>query len=74
MMFRFVLRVLLLGFLSAVIASAQTLADRLGYPPGTKLIIVHADDLGETHAVNAATIKAKLSELRTAIAAAPPAR
>src|SRR5207248_9744367 len=38
--------------------SAQTLADRLGYPPGTKLIIVHADDLGETHAVNAAAIKA----------------
>src|SRR6476620_6186875 len=36
---------------------AQTLADRLGYPPGTKLIIVHADDLGETHAVNAAAIK-----------------
>ena len=37
--------------------SAQTLADRLGYPPGTKLIIVHADDLGETHAVNAPVIK-----------------
>src|SRR3954470_813961 len=37
--------------------SAQNLADRLGYPPGTKLIIVHADDLGETHAVNAAAIK-----------------
>src|ERR1700758_3554880 len=38
--------------------SAQTLADRLGYPPGTKLLIVHADDLGETHAVNAAALKA----------------
>src|ERR1700730_13069161 len=38
--------------------SAQTLAERLGYPPGTKLIVVHADDLGETHAVNAAAIKA----------------
>lgn len=37
---------------------AQTLAERIGYPPGTKLIIVHADDLGETHAVNAAAIKA----------------
>ena len=29
-----------------------------GVPPGTKLIIVHADDLGETHAVNAAAMKA----------------
>jgi chitin disaccharide deacetylase len=38
--------------------SAQSLAQKLGYPPGTKLIIVHADDLGETHAVNAAAIKA----------------
>jgi predicted glycoside hydrolase/deacetylase ChbG (UPF0249 family) len=38
--------------------SAQTLVERLGYPTGTKLIVVHADDLGETHAVNAASIKA----------------
>jgi hypothetical protein len=30
----------------------------LGYTSGTKLIIVHADDLGETHAVNAAAMKA----------------
>src|SRR5436190_17944590 len=52
---------LLLGayflFISPLSMSAQTLADRLGYPPGTKLIIVHADELGETHAVNAAAIK-----------------
>ena len=38
-------------------ACAQTLADRLGYPADTKLLIVHADDLGETHAVNAAAIQ-----------------
>src|SRR6266567_1311686 len=43
---------------SPMTISAQTLADHLGYPPGTNLIIVHADDLGETHAVNAAAIKA----------------
>jgi chitin disaccharide deacetylase len=56
---RFISRILLVGLLfSTVAVSAQTLADRLGYPPGTKLIIVHADDLGETHAVNAAAIKA----------------
>jgi len=54
-----ILRFLLVGLLSSMAAlSAQTLAERLGYPPGTKLIIVHADDLGETHAVNAAAIKA----------------
>ncbi len=54
-----ILRVLPLTLLlSTLAASAQTLADRLGYPSGTKLIIVHADDLGETHAVNAAAIKA----------------
>jgi predicted glycoside hydrolase/deacetylase ChbG (UPF0249 family) len=59
MNFPSILRALLASlFLSTFAASAQTLADRLGYPPGTKLIIVHADDLGETHAVNAATMKA----------------
>lgn len=47
----------LLWFISPLGSSAQTLADRLGYPPGTKLIVIHADDLGETHAVNAAAIK-----------------
>jgi chitin disaccharide deacetylase len=41
-----------------LVSSAQTLADRLGYPPGAKIVIIHADDLGETHAVNAAAIKA----------------
>ena len=52
-------RITLTGLLfSTLVLSAQTLADRLGYPPGTRLIIVHADDLGETHAVNAAAIKA----------------
>ena len=39
-------------------AAAQSLVERLGYPAGTKLIIIHADDLGETHAVNAAAIQA----------------
>src|SRR6201987_1830778 len=56
-----ILRVLLLGSLlptSLATLFAQTLVERLGYPPGTKLLIVHADDLGETHAVNAAALKA----------------
>jgi len=57
----FTLHAWLLGFLIPalpLVGSAQTLADRLGYPSGTKIVIIHADDLGETHAVNAAATKA----------------
>jgi predicted glycoside hydrolase/deacetylase ChbG (UPF0249 family) len=42
-------------------SSAQSkpspLAEQLGYPPEAKLLIVHADDLGVTHSVNAASIQ-----------------
>jgi predicted glycoside hydrolase/deacetylase ChbG (UPF0249 family) len=35
----------------------KTLAEQLGYPKDTKLLIVHADDLGMAHSINAASIK-----------------
>jgi predicted glycoside hydrolase/deacetylase ChbG (UPF0249 family) len=36
----------------------MSLVEKLGYSPKTKLLIVHADDLGFSHAVDAASIKA----------------
>ena len=35
----------------------RTLADRLGYRPAARLLIVHADDVAVTHSVNAAFIR-----------------
>ncbi len=38
-------------------APRQTLAERLGYGPAARLLIVHADDIAVTHSVNAAFIR-----------------
>jgi chitin disaccharide deacetylase len=46
----------------AIATQAQTapksLAERLGYARDAKLVVIHGDDLGMTHAVNEASIKA----------------
>lgn len=50
----------LLSFLCAQNAQAQTksVAERLGYPADTKLLILHADDLAVAHSVDSASFAA----------------
>jgi predicted glycoside hydrolase/deacetylase ChbG (UPF0249 family) len=56
-------RLLSIAFVSLALAStlsAQTksVAERLGYPANAKLLILHADDLGVAHSVDAASLDA----------------
>jgi predicted glycoside hydrolase/deacetylase ChbG (UPF0249 family) len=50
----------------------KSLAERLGYARDAKLVIVHADDLGMTHSVNAASIKGLESGLVTSASIMAP--
>lgn len=50
--------VVLLFVASTLSAQTKTVAERLGYPADAKLLILHADDLGVAHSVNAASLDA----------------
>ena len=39
-------------------AQNRNIAERLGYPAGAKLLILHADDLGAAHSIDAASLDA----------------
>lgn len=43
---------------STLPAQARTIAERLGHPANSKLLILHADDLGVAHSVNVASLDA----------------
>lgn len=45
-------------FASTLCAQPRTIAERLGYPAASKLLILHADDLGVAHSVDAASFEA----------------
>ena len=47
-----------LFFIASIATLAQTTAQKLGYGPNDKIIMVHADDIGMSHSVNTASIEA----------------
>jgi predicted glycoside hydrolase/deacetylase ChbG (UPF0249 family) len=57
--FNLALAILLLASpLSTAFAQTKTIAERLGYPADSKLLIIHADDLAVAHSEDAASLDA----------------
>jgi len=49
---------LILGLVTPMLGQNKTVAERLGYPADSKLLIIHADDLAVAHSVNSASFDA----------------
>ena len=49
---------LTLAAAASSLGAQRTVAERLGHPADAKLLIIHADDLGVAHSVNAASLAA----------------
>jgi hypothetical protein len=47
-----------LSLLTNALGQTKTIAERLGYPPDSKLLILHADDLAVAHSEDAASFEA----------------
>jgi len=57
--FNLVIAILLITFPSSTsFGQTKTVAERLGYPPNAKLLIIHADDLAVAHSEDAASFVA----------------
>src|SRR5437899_4653825 len=48
----------ILFLLSSALAQTKTIAERLGYPRDSKLVIIHADDLAVAHSEDIASFDA----------------